>query len=362
MHTQRCEQRRNRSKMPRRQTREVPEGLFVELIRSASELPFDDYRPYALELLRSVCEFDSAMWGTGTFSANAAPTYHSMTLHGIPQEVVVEHGKVAGNCAVSAEVVKRWRARVATFNLQEQATDRRFADCLRYADRLAFRNVLYATAPHALPGTVNFIALWRGLDSGRFARRDVRRIGELLQCAVRMGVINSERSIMNSTQGAAGGQSAQAIATMEGVLHYQDAQFATLLYEQWPDYSPPFLPSALQQRFAAGHARFIGNRVVVSSVRQGNKWILLARENKCMMQLTTAQLGIVELVAKGCLNKEAAARLGITEKTVRNQLTAVYKNLGVVGENRSGAMSGEERENWKRAALILWWAKQIGHQ
>jgi hypothetical protein len=339
----------------------ISDGLFVELVRSANELSPQVYQQHVLELIRPICSFDSVMWGAGTFAGNAKPVYHSMTLHGIPgDEVMREHGKVADNCAVSAQVIKLPDTSAVAFNLKERTMERRFEPYLRYADRYAFKNVLCVTAPHDMRGAVNFIALWRGSDRHRYRTGDVHRLAPLLQCAVQLGVTNSKNSCLRAAHGT-NGEAAHAIANIDGTLQFQDARFTALLLDQWPDYSAPFLPDELQKRLSAGKARFVGNQIVVSSVRQGGRWFMMACENKCMSLLTPAQLEIVELVATGCSNKEAAARLAIKEKTVRNQLTEVYKRLNIAGETRrGGAANAVERENWKRAALILWWARQIG--
>lgn len=45
--------------------------------------------------------------------------------------------------------------------------------------------------------------------------------------------------------------------------------------------------------------------------------------------LTRRQRDILDLVVQGLSNREIAARLGISEKTVRNHLTGVYRKLGV---------------------------------
>jgi DNA-binding NarL/FixJ family response regulator len=50
-----------------------------------------------------------------------------------------------------------------------------------------------------------------------------------------------------------------------------------------------------------------------------------------MLELTPRERDIVTLVAEGLRNEEVGRRLGITEKTVRNHLTAVFQKLGVSG-------------------------------
>jgi DNA-binding NarL/FixJ family response regulator len=46
-------------------------------------------------------------------------------------------------------------------------------------------------------------------------------------------------------------------------------------------------------------------------------------------RLTAKEQRILEGIASGLLNKEIAATLSLSEKTVRNQLTAIYEKLGV---------------------------------
>ncbi len=45
--------------------------------------------------------------------------------------------------------------------------------------------------------------------------------------------------------------------------------------------------------------------------------------------LTPAEAAVLELVARGLDNTAIAARLGKTEKTVRNQVSTVFDKLGV---------------------------------
>jgi DNA-binding NarL/FixJ family response regulator len=52
--------------------------------------------------------------------------------------------------------------------------------------------------------------------------------------------------------------------------------------------------------------------------------------------LTPAEAALFDLVAEGLDNRAIAARLGKSEKTVRNQLSVIFSKLGV--HNRSQAI------------------------
>lgn len=56
-----------------------------------------------------------------------------------------------------------------------------------------------------------------------------------------------------------------------------------------------------------------------------------APEPSALSKLTAREREIVSLIGEGLRNEEAARRLGITEKTVRNHLTVVFDKLGVSG-------------------------------
>jgi DNA-binding NarL/FixJ family response regulator len=48
-------------------------------------------------------------------------------------------------------------------------------------------------------------------------------------------------------------------------------------------------------------------------------------------RLTTREREIVEAMLTAASNKDIAARLGITEQSVKNRLTGLYRKLGVRG-------------------------------
>ena len=56
-----------------------------------------------------------------------------------------------------------------------------------------------------------------------------------------------------------------------------------------------------------------------------------APEPAGILDLTARERDVVALVAEGMRNEEVGRRLGISEKTVRNHLTAAFQKLGVSG-------------------------------
>jgi DNA-binding CsgD family transcriptional regulator len=50
-----------------------------------------------------------------------------------------------------------------------------------------------------------------------------------------------------------------------------------------------------------------------------------------MDKLSRRQKQIVEALLSGCTNKEIAQRLGVSDQTIKNQLTTLYRKLGLSG-------------------------------
>ncbi len=78
---------------------------------------------------------------------------------------------------------------------------------------------------------------------------------------------------------------------------------------------------------------------VVDVVRQS----MIADEQR-VSPLSTRELEVMELVARGETNLEIAAELGISDQTVKNHMTSVLHKLGV--PNRTRAVTYAVRQGW----------------
>jgi two-component system NarL family response regulator len=90
----------------------------------------------------------------------------------------------------------------------------------------------------------------------------------------------------------------------------------------------------------------------VRAVREGRKYVSAAIGAKLAAQatrisLTFRELDVIKLIARGCLNKEIADRLDVTEGTVKSHTSAVFSKLGV--SNRTEAV----REAVRRGLVRL---------
>ena len=90
----------------------------------------------------------------------------------------------------------------------------------------------------------------------------------------------------------------------------------------------------------------------VRAVNGGHKYVSAAIGAKLAAQatqisLTFRELDVIKLIARGCLNKEIADRLDVTEGTVKSHTSALFSKLGV--SNRTEAV----REAVRRGLVRL---------
>jgi DNA-binding CsgD family transcriptional regulator len=62
-------------------------------------------------------------------------------------------------------------------------------------------------------------------------------------------------------------------------------------------------------------------------------YLVIGRQDPHIAGLTQAESDVVALLSSGCSNGEIAARRGTSVRTVGNQLSAIFKKLGLSSRN-----------------------------
>jgi two-component system response regulator DevR len=68
-----------------------------------------------------------------------------------------------------------------------------------------------------------------------------------------------------------------------------------------------------------------------------------------LASLSPQEKRIIALIAEGCTNKEAAVKLGLSEKTVKNYLSTVFEKLNVNSRAQAAALYAKEAGRSGRA-------------
>ena len=67
-----------------------------------------------------------------------------------------------------------------------------------------------------------------------------------------------------------------------------------------------------------------------------------------MESLSRREKQIVDALLAGCTNKEIAQQLGVSDQTIKNQLTTLYKKVGVSSRLELVVLAMERRDKQNR--------------
>jgi DNA-binding CsgD family transcriptional regulator len=121
-----------------------------------------------------------------------------------------------------------------------------------------------------------------------------------------------------------------ALVDAQGVIFMVDANFASLMREEWPDWTGPYPPSELTRHLVEHPDEdCIGERVVVRPRRVEDLTLLGIRNRLPIDGLGHRERQVASLAAIGRSFKEIAKDLGISPATVNNHLSNIYRKLRV---------------------------------
>lgn len=76
--------------------------LVLQLYRSAREVPFTRFQEHALEIIKPIMDFDTAIWGVGTSNGRGG-FINSVHLHGLPPHMMDDYAGEVQSQDVAAE-------------------------------------------------------------------------------------------------------------------------------------------------------------------------------------------------------------------------------------------------------------------
>jgi DNA-binding CsgD family transcriptional regulator len=107
-----------------------------------------------------------------------------------------------------------------------------------------------------------------------------------------------------------------------------NAAFVDLLRLQWPEWLGATLPIEVTKPLRQS-SRFDGSRIAIEAKGAGDFRLLTARTVAGVDSLGRRERDVIELFASGKPYKAIAEQFAVSPTTVRNQLAAAYRKLGV---------------------------------
>lgn len=313
--------------------------LIVGLYRYGREVPMARFQHWALEHVREVIDFDSALWRVG---GETPLSVDSRFLSGQPPELMktyVRDGWHASDflhaeCAANPGI---------TFGITDVITAERWHDLPMYQQFARRFGIEWALCTHHVEPNLQLrtvISLWRGDPQRPFSAEDRMRKQLLTPHLVESMRINRFWHLATTPKPSDGALGpAIAVCDGSGRLHDCTGAFSHLLRAEWSGWAGVLLPPPLVA--ALGHGRFSGRGIDVDSEPFGDQWLLRARSSGLAARLGRRELQVATLYAQGLTYREIAGRLGVAPATVRNQLRASFAKLGVSSKIELSKRLGE---------------------
>lgn len=303
--------------------------FIVNLYRHGRDVPVARFRHWALEQLREVIDFDSAMWGAGSESPQ---TINSVYLYRQPKKMIDEyvrdgwqaHDTLRAACAANPGKSINFSDLVSTEQWHRTPLYR------HYARKYGIEWALCTVQVESYSSLNAFISLWRNDPARPFAEQDRRRKQVLVPHLIE--ALHANQLWLFSSAGSHRKAATQAMAICDdtGRLHLGGRGFSQLLRAEWPEWSGALLPQRLTSALAVG--RFRGRRIDIDIENIDDRWLLRAQDAQAVRQLGARELKAAGLYAQGFTYRQIAEKMSVSPATVRNQLRRSFAKLGVASK------------------------------
>ncbi|MDR0200645.1 MAG: LuxR C-terminal-related transcriptional regulator [Delftia acidovorans] len=302
-------------------------NLLLRLYRLSHERPAGEFQDDALELIKPVLAFDSAMWGSATLT-EAGIDIHTIHLHRQPVEMLMAYEEVK-HLDTAAQAVSLRPSETLAFDAQAWFSGRGQGALRDYGRRFDQSHFFIGGMLNPATRYTRWLTLFRASPEAHCTEGERQRLAQLLPHVQQALELNRLTHLNRLPATAQGLQRGAALADPRGIVHHMDAVFEEGLRAEWPHWHGPRLPPALLAAAQAGALRWLGQGLVVTGFAQHGLLWLRTRARCAADALPPREAMVAHLVAAGLTHKEIAARLQRSPATVRNQIRSIYDRLEV---------------------------------
>lgn len=303
--------------------------LVRQLYRGGREWPADIFQARALSLVRSVCSFDSALWGT---ASSETRTIHSAYLENQPPHMLEAYRYFFYEDPL-------WRQAIAnpgvTVNLRDLKRCEKFEFSPFFQDFTAYykmgANLTTALGQRSIP-LFDFVSLWRQNPRRQFSENDRWTMEFIMPHLIESHHFNRLHAMRERDSTAVERRAAAAVCDQQGLMHQVDDRFILLLRREWPNWNVTQLPEELCACITSGKSRFTGKKICIDIHPLDNLISLYGRKRTEIDRLGERERLVAESYAAGNTYSEIADSLSVAPSTVRRQIETVYKKLAVTNK------------------------------
>jgi len=301
--------------------------LLLHLYRLSHEQPVEHFQDGALELLKSVLPFDSAMWGSATMT-KAGIDIHTIHLHRQPPEMLSAYEEVK-HLDTAAQAVTVNPSETLAFDAKAWFSDRQQVALLEYGRRFQQSHFFIGGALNPATRYTRWLTLFRARTDAHCTESERQLLASLMPHVQQALELNRLTHLGQLRQEHMHGRLGSALADPRGMIHHMDAVFECTLRTEWESWQGLYLPEPLLAAAQSGQQRLVGRTFVVTLFTQHGLLWLRARPRCAADGLSPREAVVAKLVAQGFTHKEIAAQLQRAPATVRNQIRTIYEKLDI---------------------------------
>lgn len=309
--------------------------LILDFYNEAQTELANAFATSALSKAKSLIPFDSAGNTTFSFTPTGQATiigFASLNVHPNKGELRAEF---IGQESFSKKTGLVSRDPLLTTSMKHPGKTHRLS-CEEMEDKQVLEYARRSCAMQALC-YVNFypdrdqvatLSFWRESKDNPFSAAQLAASDLLMPHLIQALTIN--RKLVSSALIGSKDQHGVIIAETGGAIHYIDDLSVILLRREFPRWLSHILPEAVIDSFRASRQQhYIGKHVMLNLHRQDRVMVIGIKPRSSGETLTPAELRVIEKIVQFGSYKETARQLDVSPATVRNQLHAIYRKLGI---------------------------------
>lgn len=325
--------------------------LLLDIYHCAADTSAADLNDYVMTSFKRVIAFDSGAISDLEYSDEQGFMISALYLHQAPIERFLQRREVMGVEKLNSagqlqsrdfmlQLACVSRGKSVHADVRSLRLD---ADIAAYAKRFDTAHSLTFVSPLTSSPKATVIALWRASQRHYYDDGHTNVADNLFPHVLQARRINQRLALSTLDEPTS---TTIALSDFRGCLQFIEPAAVQMLQSEWSNWGPPVLPQMLMTKLEGSNpAIYRGKAVQVRAVRQENiLCLLISLRPPPSAALTPAELQVSSMAVQGMQNKEIARVLGTSPATVRNQLHAVYRKLGVV--SRHGLIAAMHSGGW----------------
>jgi DNA-binding CsgD family transcriptional regulator len=300
--------------------------LLRDLYRLAAESPAGQFRHEALQRIRTLLPFDSALWASGSVRADG-PHVHALVTLDQPPEMMENYERIKQHDVVFGRAFASLGTVINVDNFSPEMLAVAHPDAMEHCRRFGMAHVLAVVDADLVAGLFFAVSLYRAESSAPFAATERDLTQALVAHFPELVGINHLRALDSSYRGAR----THAVCDRAGFLYHAEQDFSRRLRLEWPEWRGPQLPLPLCEAImVSAEGRWRAGRAVAADWRPYDQFYLLSlRDVVEFDRLSPREIEIARAFASGAAYGDIARTLRIAPTTVRNHLSNIYAKLSV---------------------------------